>query len=130
MFYKAVTSLSIKGDVLDTRENTQKQTRLIPSNFLCHHFMPCCPFDRHAAIQRRAVSPSQCRLLENLHEVPVIKFLRSASSTAACCAFLTTSSMSSSSSTTSTTFDYIDSMSLLFPSFSGVNLMISYLLVY
>jgi hypothetical protein len=92
------------------------------------------------------VSPSQRRLLENLHEVPRIRFLKSASSTSPRYSWSTTLSMSSSSST-SITFDcincltissvqlhrlvdYIDDVSFLFSFFSEVNLMIGYWLIY
>lgn len=62
------------------RENTQEQTSLIPSNFYTIH-----PFDRRTDVQGRAMFSSQRRLLENLHKVPTIRFLGSASSTPARC---------------------------------------------
>jgi hypothetical protein len=67
------------------RENIREQTNLIPSNFLRCRFLSCCPFDFRAVVQGRTVSLSQRRLLENLHEVPAIRFLGSASSTPARC---------------------------------------------
>jgi hypothetical protein len=48
-------------------------------------FLSCCPFDRHATVQGRAVYSIQCRLVEDLHEVAAIRFLVSATSTAARC---------------------------------------------
>jgi hypothetical protein len=53
--------------------------------FLHLRFLSYRPFDCHAAVQGRAVSPSQRRLLENLHEVPAVRFLGSASSTPTRC---------------------------------------------
>jgi hypothetical protein len=119
---------SIKGDVLDTRENTREQTYLIPSIFLRCCFLSCRSFDRHAMVQGRAVSPSQYWLLENLHEVSVIRFFRSASSMATHYDlfnyFIYFFFIYVHYVQLHWLFNYIDSMLLLFPSFSEVNLMI------
>jgi hypothetical protein len=63
----------------------ENKLALILSNFLCRRFLPCRPFDRCAAVQGRAVSLSQCQLVEDLHEVLAIRFLGSATSTVARC---------------------------------------------
>jgi hypothetical protein len=63
----------------------ENRLALILSNFLCHRFLPCHPFDRCAAVQGRAVSLSQRRLVEDMQEVLAIRFLGSATSTAARC---------------------------------------------
>jgi hypothetical protein len=88
-------------------------------------------------VQRRAVSPSQRLVLENLHEVPAIRFLGSASSTRAHCnlinyfiyVFFLVYVLFFNYvhyARLHQMFDYINGMSFLFE----INLMISCLLVY
>jgi hypothetical protein len=65
------------------RENTREQISLIPSIFLRRHFLSCRPIDCREAVQEKVVSLH--RILDNMHEVSVIRFVGSASSTPSCC---------------------------------------------
>jgi hypothetical protein len=104
--------------IREGHENRPASNSLI---FCAAIFLSCRPFDNHAVVQEKAMSPSQHRLLENLQEVPAIRFLGSAWSMPDYCDWSTTSS-------TSPTFGYIDcSTTSSTSSFSSMFTMFGYI---
>jgi hypothetical protein len=139
-FMRRWPRLSIKWDILDTRENARELTSLILFNFYIRVFYPTVPltvvqrFKGERYLRANAGCLRTCTRCRRLcfWEVHQARPLTVTDWLLHLCPLLHLRPLHLATSTVRPhqLFDYINGMSFLFPSFSEVNLMIGCLLFY